>query len=202
MGGFDLDLINEFRSRPALYDHNCPEFEDEFSKAHQWEEISNKLSSGNPSAPIESHWPQSQQRPATAAADTKPTKIALLSTIIEEDDSEDEDASNKIPRNSINTLDILRSPDTAVTEKPNKKRSYQCTQAACSAGEPPQITPYQNQPCPSSRELSCAAFGNFVALFLQDSTQNAALELIGQLTSELGKSLLEKSEDSNGSPTD
>uniref|UniRef100_A0A1B0A663 Uncharacterized protein n=1 Tax=Glossina pallidipes TaxID=7398 RepID=A0A1B0A663_GLOPL len=118
---------------------------------------------------------------------------ALLSTIIEEDDSEnqDSDADTETRKNFINTWNTLRSPDTAVAEKPNKERSYQCTQAACFAGESSQITPYQEQPCLRSHELRCAAFGNFVASSLRDSTQNAALKFFGKLTSELVKSLLE-----------
>uniref|UniRef100_A0A905AWP0 MADF domain-containing protein n=1 Tax=Glossina morsitans morsitans TaxID=37546 RepID=A0A905AWP0_GLOMM len=43
MGEFDLSLINEFRSRPAFYDRNCPKFKDKIYTAHQWQEISNKL---------------------------------------------------------------------------------------------------------------------------------------------------------------
>uniref|UniRef100_A0A905ATH8 MADF domain-containing protein n=1 Tax=Glossina morsitans morsitans TaxID=37546 RepID=A0A905ATH8_GLOMM len=105
------------------------------------------------------------------------------------------------PTITIRRLDTLRSPDPAVIEKPNKKRSYQCTQPAFSAGESSQTT-HQKEPCLSSRELRYAAFGNFVSSSLQDLPQNAALELVEKFTSEIVKSLLEKSEDFNGFPSD
>uniref|UniRef100_A0A1A9UF18 Uncharacterized protein n=1 Tax=Glossina austeni TaxID=7395 RepID=A0A1A9UF18_GLOAU len=123
--------------------------------------------------------------------------VPLQSQQLQQQQQQEQGLQQRDQQNSINTL---RSPDTA--ETPNKKRSYQCTQAACSTEESSQTTPYQIQPSVSLRELRCAAFGNFVASSLRDFTQNAALELIGQLTSELVKSLLEKSKDSNDSPSD
>uniref|UniRef100_A0A1A9WJK1 MADF domain-containing protein n=1 Tax=Glossina brevipalpis TaxID=37001 RepID=A0A1A9WJK1_9MUSC len=105
------------------------------------------------------------------------------------------------PTITIRRLDTLRSPEPIAVEKPNKKRSYQCTQPAFFTEEPPTTT-HQKEPCLSSRELRYIAFGNFVSSSLQDLPQNAALELVEKFTSEIVKSLLEKSEDFNGFPSD
>uniref|UniRef100_A0A1A9V675 MADF domain-containing protein n=1 Tax=Glossina austeni TaxID=7395 RepID=A0A1A9V675_GLOAU len=86
VGEIGVDLINEFRTCPVLYDHNCAEFKDKMYKAHQGEEVPNKLgfaasilkdrrlqlrnrfiwekrrlehlrSEENPNTPIDSQWP-------------------------------------------------------------------------------------------------------------------------------------------------
>uniref|UniRef100_A0A1A9UTL2 MADF domain-containing protein n=1 Tax=Glossina austeni TaxID=7395 RepID=A0A1A9UTL2_GLOAU len=216
MGEFDLSLINEFRSRPAFYDRNCPKFKDKIYTAHQWQEISNKLGFDvsilkDRMLQLRNRYNLEKRRLEQESNDRETTVAFEPSTILSEAQQIHSTTRIQQEQNSINTgyqptitirrLDTLRSPDPAVIEKPNKKRSYQCTQPAFSAGEPSQTT-HQKEPCLSSRELRYAAFGNFVSSSLQDLPQNAALELVEKFTSEIVKSLLEKSEDFNGFPSD